>query len=262
MARCDVCGREVTLPFKCRYCGGTYCTDHRLPENHNCDGLDEYWNVPVNVRKTRNRGVIRLMRYGANNIVLITCTILFFITLIAPYQMVSLLALHPRIEILLSMPWQLITSIFLHVEFWHFFINMFVLLFFGTELERRVGERKYLEIFFASGLVGNFGYIAYSYALGSHIPALGASAAIFGVMGCLAIIAPEVRIIIFPIPIPISIRTALFLFAAYDFWMMVASYMGVFYTNVANIAHLAGLAAGLYYGKRLGRRKVIHDFYF
>ena len=285
MARCDVCGKEVTLPFRCKYCGGTFCAEHRLPENHNCDGLDDYWNVPVNVKRrmsqqpVKRRG-IRLAKYGANNLVLITCTVLFFVSLIAPREMVSLFALHPRFEVLLSMPWQLITSIFLHVEFWHFFVNTFVLLFFGTELERRFGDRKYLEIFFVSGLVGNLGYIAYSYAVGSFAPALGASAAIFGVMGCLAMIAPEIRIIIFPIPIPIGIVTALFLFAAYDlsFAMLslvvhlrpelcyspeFASMCRIALTNnVANIAHLAGLAVGLYYGKRLGRRKVRYDFYF
>ncbi len=268
MARCDVCGREVSLPYRCKYCGGTFCSEHRLPENHNCDGLKDYWNVPVNVKKrsaprTFGRPRFKVPAYGANNTVLIICTVLFFISLVAPIQMVNFLALHPRIDLLLRMPWQLITSIFLHVEFWHFFINMFVLLFFGGELERRLGDKKYFEIFFASGLAGNIGYIAFSYATHSFAPALGASAAIFGIMGCLAMIAPEIRIIIFPIPIPVGIRTALFLFAAYDFWMMIASSMGVFYTNVANIAHLAGLAVGLYYGRRIGRRRwrVGYDYY-
>ena len=27
------------MPYKCRYCGGVYCSDHRLPENHRCEGL-------------------------------------------------------------------------------------------------------------------------------------------------------------------------------------------------------------------------------
>jgi uncharacterized protein YkwD len=36
MPECDQCGREVILPFTCAYCGGNYCVEHRLPENHNC----------------------------------------------------------------------------------------------------------------------------------------------------------------------------------------------------------------------------------
>ena len=166
------------------------------------------------------------------------------------------LALNPLTFII--MPWQILTSIFLHIEFWHFFINMFILFFFGSELERRVGGKEYLKIFLLSGIAGNIGYIlfAYAYPLYRFIPALGASAAIFGIMGCLAIIAPEIRIIIFPIPIPIGIRTALILFAAYDFSMMLASAAGVAFTGIANIAHLAGLVFGLYYGRKIKRRHV------
>ena len=40
MAKCDVESCEELLqylPFKCKYCGGTFCKNHRLPENHNCD---------------------------------------------------------------------------------------------------------------------------------------------------------------------------------------------------------------------------------
>jgi uncharacterized protein YkwD len=36
MPKCDQCGREEVLPFTCAYCGGNYCVEHRLPENHNC----------------------------------------------------------------------------------------------------------------------------------------------------------------------------------------------------------------------------------
>ena len=39
MARCQYCGREVALPFRCRYCGGLFCVEHHLPEKHECPGL-------------------------------------------------------------------------------------------------------------------------------------------------------------------------------------------------------------------------------
>jgi len=45
MATCDVCGREESMPYKCRHCGGTHCPDHRLPENHDCSGLQN-WGDP------------------------------------------------------------------------------------------------------------------------------------------------------------------------------------------------------------------------
>jgi len=42
--KCQLCGVEVYMPFKCNYCGQTFCGEHRLPENHNCP---EYWRVKV-----------------------------------------------------------------------------------------------------------------------------------------------------------------------------------------------------------------------
>jgi len=39
LARCFLCGREVSLPFTCSYCGSAFCESHRLPESHDCPGL-------------------------------------------------------------------------------------------------------------------------------------------------------------------------------------------------------------------------------
>ncbi|MDI9642302.1 MAG: rhomboid family intramembrane serine protease [Archaeoglobales archaeon] len=191
----------------------------------------------------------KLFPYGANNLVLFVCIVFFFVSIFAGWKMVELFALYP--SQVLNKPWQLVTSIFLHVEFWHFFINCFVLLFFGAELERLLGDKGYLKVFFASGIAGNLGYIAYAYSIGSFIPALGASGAIFGVMGCLAMIAPGIKIIIFPIPVPISIRLALLVFALYDFSMLMLTTTHVLGTGVAYIAHLTGLAVGILIGDRM-----------
>ena len=42
MAKCSYCGEEVSLPFKCKFCGKYFCAEHRLPENHDCEGLKEF----------------------------------------------------------------------------------------------------------------------------------------------------------------------------------------------------------------------------
>ena len=39
IGKCSACGKETTLPFKCKYCGQLFCDEHRLPENHACKGL-------------------------------------------------------------------------------------------------------------------------------------------------------------------------------------------------------------------------------
>jgi len=44
MPECYFCGEKITgyLPFRCSFCGRYFCSDHRLPENHNCQELEEY----------------------------------------------------------------------------------------------------------------------------------------------------------------------------------------------------------------------------
>ena len=49
--KCGRCGVEVDLPFRCNYCEQYYCTEHRLPENHDCS---ETWRVKA-LRSTRTR---------------------------------------------------------------------------------------------------------------------------------------------------------------------------------------------------------------
>jgi len=43
MGGCSVvsCDGDTGLPYDCRRCSGTYCSEHRLPENHNCPGLPQ-----------------------------------------------------------------------------------------------------------------------------------------------------------------------------------------------------------------------------
>jgi len=47
--RCDHCGKETALPFDCSYCGGSFCSDHRLPPSHHC----------INEEKWKNRAPAR-----------------------------------------------------------------------------------------------------------------------------------------------------------------------------------------------------------
>jgi len=47
--KCERCGVEVDLPFRCNYCEHYYCPEHRLPENHDCS---ETWRVKA-VRSAR-----------------------------------------------------------------------------------------------------------------------------------------------------------------------------------------------------------------
>lgn len=39
--KCHRCRKEVVLPFRCQYCGGYFCSEHRLPENHECPRIEQ-----------------------------------------------------------------------------------------------------------------------------------------------------------------------------------------------------------------------------
>ncbi len=42
MGECSHCGEKESMPFKCKFCGELFCSEHRLPENHVCYGLEKF----------------------------------------------------------------------------------------------------------------------------------------------------------------------------------------------------------------------------
>jgi membrane associated rhomboid family serine protease len=86
--------------------------------------------------------------------------------------------------------WQLLTSVFTHVTGWHIAFNMLALWVLGPQLELAVGRARFLALYLLSGLSGSlFVYwLAEEYLL-----TVGASGAIFGLMGALLVLAIKVR---------------------------------------------------------------------
>ncbi len=205
-------------------------------------GRDDRWNDPDPWDEDRYSpsGGLRLpLTYSG--MILVICVLFFFVRVLAPAFTFNYLALNPAF--VAARPWTLITHMFVHGDITHLLVNMIVLFFFGTELERRVGESRFLQIFIISGLVGAIGQML-------AVPTgymVGASGALYGVMGCLAVIAPEITVLIYFV-IPLSIRTAVVLFAVIDFAMMGSA------DGIGHMAHIAGLLAGLVYGGMLKDR--------
>jgi membrane associated rhomboid family serine protease len=86
--------------------------------------------------------------------------------------------------------WQVVTSMFTHVDPLHLGFNMLALYFLGPMLENVLGRARFLALYLVSGLAGSAAVMLLSSANG---PTLGASGAIFGLMGALAVIALKVR---------------------------------------------------------------------
>ncbi len=184
-------------------------------------------------------------------ILIIATTIVFFLQLIfsaLKIPFTELLAITPAF--VLSRPWTLVTPIFLHGSFFHLFLNMFVLWMFGVYLEKKIGSQKFLILYFAAGILGNIGYAIT--ASNPLIPGLGASGAIFGILGTLAILEPNLMIFVWMVPMPLWI--AAFLFIIFELGM---SFAGG--DMIAHWAHLFGLFFGFVYGYYL-RKKTQKEF--
>lgn len=133
-----------------------------------------------------------------------------------------------------SEPWRFVTSIFLHGDIAHLLYNLFALALFGSMLERLIGSNRFLLVFFVTGIAANLVSVFF------YDASLGASGAIFGVIGALIVIRPSLPVFVFGLPMPI--------FIAGIVWV-IGDVIGIFVpSGVANIAHLSGLAFGLLFG--------------
>ncbi|MBS7611665.1 hypothetical protein KEJ27_05600 [Candidatus Bathyarchaeota archaeon] len=68
MVKCQECGVEVAIPFKCSYCGKLFCYEHRLPENHNCDSTSRVYTprlAPAAPRRALTRVDIAGFKAGS-----------------------------------------------------------------------------------------------------------------------------------------------------------------------------------------------------
>lgn len=303
MPKCDLCGKETSLPYNCAYCGGKFCSKHRLPENHVCDGLDKVskkseregriyrgvsddlkteperekpessFNIPIDFGEESGRG----KKYGekpslsSSKSLLksflfrnVTSSILTIIFLVYIFQIVveSLLGtgfyrntfifyLAPSQGTILTKPWTLLTGIFAHGSFLHLFINGLVLFFIGSALERRIGQKKFIYLFLGAGLLSSAAQIIVT---GPGYVVLGASGAIFGLLGALTVISPRMPIL-------------LFFFLPMELWMLTLGYGGLEAVlaitggggAIGHMAHFSGLLVGLVYGYKL--RKELMEKY-
>jgi uncharacterized protein len=139
-------------------------------------------------------------------------------------------------------PYRLLSSMFMHGSFSHLFFNMFGLFIFGPLLEQLIGSRRFLYLYIGSGLFAGI-VASLLYPL-----ALGASGAIFGMLGTLIVLLPNLRILLFFI-IPMPLWAAGILWVGLDVF-------GLFNPgSTANAAHLAGIAVGLLYGYYIKKPK-------
>lgn len=138
----------------------------------------------------------------------------------------------------------LFTSMFVHSDFIHILGNMFVFFFMGVAFEQRIGAKRFLVIYLITGICGALTHSLLN--IGSAIPLVGASGAIFGILGAFAFAYPRDEVVM-PVPIGImfimriKVIYAAILFAILETVIVTLSAP----TTTAHFAHLGGLASGV-----------------
>lgn len=181
---------------------------------------------------------------------IIANVLMFFVEMTAP-GVINALALQPRFVI--TEPWTLVTYMFLHDPrgISHILFNMFALYMFGARVEERMGGRRFLMLYFISGLAG----AVLSIILAPRSAVIGASGAIFGIMLAFARFWPNAQILFFFI-LPLQARFAVMIMAAMQLYSGIYGLGG----GVANFCHLGGFVGAWFYLVYLDRRAGARKF--
>jgi rhomboid-like protein len=167
-------------------------------------------------------------------------------------------------------PWQLITHMFAHGGFTHFLFNVIALISFGGIIEYKLGTRRFLMLYFISGLgavllhyisvgievyqltdtlfpnlSGKAENIVFGIQKGtkqvSYGPMLGASGAIYGIMAAFAFFYPNEEMVFLFIPYPIKAKYLVPIILAID---LIFGFTNLENDPFAHFAHLGGALAG------------------
>ena len=131
-----------------------------------------------------------------------------------------------------------ITSMFMHADFGHIFVNILCLAFLGNAFEQRIGARPFIVIYLIAGVCGTLLYAAIHW--NEVVLAVGASGAISGILGGYARLFPNERMVFLFIPtMPLRIWIIVGIFLLFQIFVAIGN------MNIAVEAHVGGLIAGM-----------------
>jgi membrane associated rhomboid family serine protease len=141
--------------------------------------------------------------------------------------------------------WTFITSMFMHAGFFHLLVNMLSLMFIGSLVEKIIGRKRYFWFYMLSGIFAGLFFVMLSLIFTSDfgVYAVGASGALFGLIGLLMFLTPNLPVYVMFIPIPIKMKYAAPGMLVILWLISVAGNI-----SIGNTAHLGGLIIGLIYG--------------
>ena len=133
-------------------------------------------------------------------------------------------------------PYQIVSHMFMHGGIQHILFNMLALVFLGPMVEQVLGAKRFLTLYLLCGLASAAAHLLID---GQH-PAVGASGAVMGVVIAFATMFPNVKLMVFPIPVPVRAAILAVIYVGLDLYLGMTSAN----TGVAHFAHLGGAVTG------------------
>jgi len=173
---CQRCGRTICPECQTQAAVGVVCPECMK---------DQRKNAP----RTKPAVLTRLTGSGAPTVTyaLIAVTAVVFVLQLVPgLGVTQSLAYQPALTLI--EPWRMLTSVFIHSTGgfpFHILLNMYMLFIFGQVLEGMLGRGRFLTLYLVSGFAGSVGVLVLA---SPYTVVLGASGAIFGLLGALLVI--------------------------------------------------------------------------
>lgn len=134
--------------------------------------------------------------------------------------------------------YQFITYMFLHSGILHIVFNMLALVSFGYITEYHFGRDKFILFYLLSGIGSTLLHLLLT---NSQLPMVGASGAIYGIMVVSALVSPDEKVNIFPIPIGIKLKYLMSVLFGIEILLGISSTTD----GVAHFAHIGGGLTGI-----------------
>ncbi len=238
------------------------------------------------MRAREERGPLGWMRPNGSMVkaLILANVAVFLLDMLSNHGLRNVLMLHPWYVSHLQL-WRLVTYQFTHGGIWHLLFNMYGLWLFGQGVEQLLGQRRFLQLYLFSGVVGAALWLLANWwgggmalivqedgAMGRYLykslvqldamlndhpeyrlvtvygGCVGASGALFGVMAAAAMAFPNSVIsLLFP-PISLRMKTFIWVYALLEVVMVFDKS-----SNVAHLAHLGGMIGAFIYMRRLRR---------
>ena len=232
----------------------------------------------TSLKKSHSKNILPKLNLSYTGIIIFVNVIVFIFVLVLmrlidEMTVISWVALMPATILTGRNLWTFVTSMFMHAPntLFHLFANMISLMFIGNFVEKLIGKKRFISLYFVGGLFAGLFFVVLSGLFGNSVLgakiigspltyAVGASGAIMALGGLLAVLTPKLPVLVFfVIPMPMWAAMGFLMFGLWGLSLGLGLPIG-------NIAHLGGLIIGLGYGFHLkkkypGKTKMISRYF-